>query len=942
MSMSSARDIHWKSNKVLAALSLVLLFSLMPTEIAHAQGKGYGVQVRSLEPLLLEVNPGEIVSVSFVVENKTGREETFEESFVLPEGWMSIVPLDVFTLRPGEETVRVLAFQVPLSAEAKEYLLTYSVRSRRDYAMKDEAILRVMVLQTSKLAFFLEAAPEAVTAGEAYEIEARLTNGGNVSLDVEITASSSRDYPLTLSERELTLKPGQAAPIIVSAKTPEDLAKSFRHIVTLKAKAKGPHVAETSLSAGTEVLAKAAEIDLYHRIPATLTLRAMGERNERDSDGFDVKLEGEGWLEEEKRRRVEFLFRGPDTQEKGLFGERDEYYMNYFDPEVDLRVGDQSYGLSYLTSYSRYGRGLEAKYHPGDEALGLGGYYLKNRFTAPDWEERGLYAAKALSPKAKLKLNYLNKESKSYNAYTDVKDDIYSIEGEFEPTKETRLYLEYAEGERNEGSDSFEDSAYRVEAYGAMGEARYAFNKIHAEPDFYGYYNDSDYMYGSVNFPLSSRLRGFLSYSGYETNLDLRRDKGYAATKETLLQSGINYSFDGGWYAELAFDDFHRKDSFYPPSYDVEEEAYRFSVGRSAGKFNYRAEVRYADQYDRVKGSFASPWNYSFHISYMPKDELYFTLYGGFGDDSAIEGSRLLSDQDNLGFSFRWQATWRLTLSGWYTKYNFDSKRPESDNYRFEVRYAMPDESYWTFEARRYDWEYGEYAETDYMISYSIPIGIPVGKKSSLGLLQGRIFRAEADGKAPISGAIVTLNGSKATSDASGRFSFSAPPGEYILNIDRASVGFGKTATVKLPAKLLVEAGKTTKVELTIVEAANVSGRVVLASEEAVRATKEEAVVVGELGVTEAPKAFKGILIELAREDEIIRTMTDDEGKFAFKDIRPGSWKFKAYDYNIPAYHYIQNPEMTITLSPGEKKDITVNVVPKKRRIEILEEGVIK
>jgi hypothetical protein len=798
-----------------------------------------------------------------------------------------------------------------------------------------------MALQASKLSFFLEDAPEAVMAGEAYEIKARLTNGGNVTLDVEITARTSRDYSLTLSAGKLTLKPGQAVPITVSVKTPDDLAKSFKHTVTLKAKAKGPHVAETSLSAGTEVLAKSTEIDLYHRIPATLTLRAMGERNERDSDGFDAKLEGKGWLEEEKRRRVEFLFRGPDTQEKGLFGERDEYYMNYFDPDVDLRVGDQSYGLSYLTSYSRYGRGFEAIYHPEDEALGLGGYYLENRFTAPDWEERGVYAAKALSPQAKLKLNYLDKESKSYNAYSDVKDDIYSIEGEFKPTKDTRLYLEYAEGERNVGSDSFEDTAYRVEAHGAMGETRYAFNKTHAEPDFYGYYNDSDYMYGSVNFPVSGRLRGFLSYSGYETNLDLRKDKGYTAAKETLLQSGINYSFDGGWYAQFAFDDFHRKDSFYPPSYDVEEEAYRFSVGRSAGKFNYRAEVRFADQYDGVKRSFASPWNYSFYISYMPKSELYFTLYGGFGDDSAIEGSRLLSDQDNLGFSLHWQATRRLTFNSWYTKYNFNSKSPESDNYRFEGRYAMPDESYWIFEARRNDWEYGENAETEYVISYSIPVDIPVGKKSSLGSLQGRIFRAEADGKSPISGAIVTLNGDKATSNASGRFSFSAPPGEYRLNIDRASVGFGKTATEKLPAKRRVEAGKTTNVELTIVEAANVSGQVVLASEEPVHATKEEAVVVGEFGMAEVPKAFKGILIELEREDEIIRTMTDDEGEFAFKDIRPGPWKFKAYDYNIQAYHYIQNPEMTITLSPGEKKDITVNVVPKKRRIEILEEGVI-
>jgi hypothetical protein len=32
---------------------------------------------------------------------------------------------------------------------------------------------------------------------------------------------------------------------------------------------------------------------------------------------------------------------------------------------------------------------------------------------------------------------------------------------------------------------------------------------------------------------------------------------------------------------------------------------------------------------------------------------------------------------------------------------------------------------------------------------------------------------------------------------------------------------------------------------------------------------------------------------------------------------------------------------MDITLLPGEKKDIMVKVVPKKREIKILEEGVI-
>lgn len=160
-------------------------------------------------------------------------------------------------------------------------------------------------------------------------------------------------------------------------------------------------------------------------------------------------------------------------------------------------------------------------------------------------------------------------------------------------------------------------------------------------------------------------------------------------------------------------------------------------------------------------------------------------------------------------------------LRGWYTKYNFDSKSPESDNYELEIRYAMSDESYWTLQMRRYDWEYGEYIETGYILSYSIPLDIPVGKKKSSGAVSDRIFDAQAGEAVPIPGAVVTLNGSKAAANASGRFSFTAPPGTYLLNIDRASIGLGRTATAKLPVKVDVETSKTTFVELHIVSSAN-------------------------------------------------------------------------------------------------------------------------
>jgi uncharacterized membrane protein len=257
-----------------------------------------------MSPPLVQVKPGEIVSATFVVENMTGREETFEESLVLPEGWHAITPSDVFTLQTGQEAVRMLAFQVPNTAEAKDYEIIYSVRSKRDYAIRDEVALGVSVLSVGEMKLFLESAPDTVTAGQTYEIRIRITNSGNSSLDVLISARSSSDYPLTLSAKEMTLKPGKSAPISLSVHTPSKIPKSLNHIVTLEASSKKDPSVATSLSVRTEVLSQMAKVDLYQRVPATLTLRSLGQKDEDKSEGFDVELEGKGYLKEGSSRHA--------------------------------------------------------------------------------------------------------------------------------------------------------------------------------------------------------------------------------------------------------------------------------------------------------------------------------------------------------------------------------------------------------------------------------------------------------------------------------------------------------------------------------------------------------------------------------------------------------------------------------------------------------------
>ena len=939
--MSLEQNIYSRSNRCLFAFILIAPLLLSLAGNACAQGKGYGVEVRLMTPPLIEAKPGDIVSVSFAVEN-AAQDDTFEERLSIPDGWLLITPADVFRLGAKQNTVRILAFQVPRSAPAGEFRVAYHVRSKRDPAISDEVELRVAVTTQKGLKLFIESAPDTAAAGESYEINARIANEGNSPVSITLSAKSAENFQVELSPQEATLPVSGNAQVTVSVKIPSGIMKNVRNTVSLVASAKDDPSVRTTIYASTDILSRRAEIDLYHRIPAELTLRAMGKRNNTGSNGWDAHLEGGGAIDESGLRHMEFLFSCPDTNDKGLYGERDEYYMNYYDPGLDIRLGDQSYGLSLLTSYARYGRGAEIKYHPETGRFGVGGYALKSRFSVPAWKENGVYAESSVFTWSKLKFNYLQKEYDRYNTSPRIQDNICSIEGTFNPTKDAKLTVEYAKSEREASSQKLNDDAYRAELFGNIGKARYYLNKKHAGPDFHGYYNDSDYMSGSLNIPFSKHTEGFISYSTYETNIDKRSDKGTASEEEKLFQTGFRYSFQNGWYAQLTYDGFKRKDVMPPAEYDFEEMAWRFSIGRSAGKFNYRIEARNADQDDNISKVSASLWNYSFYASYAPSGKLFFTFYGGFGDDDALDGSRLLSDQSNLGVSFRWTLTDNITLSGWFTKYNFDSNNPESNQYDVELRYVTDREQTWSAEMRRYDMENVRDIETDYVLSYSIPIGIPVGKKKSLGVVAGKVWKQNDDGRSPLANAVVTISGIMAVTDASGRFSLSAPPGDYLLNVRRSSVGIENRAAEKLPLKVTVEPGKRSNVELNIVKAASLRGRVVLTSNGDIE-TKGGLTVVGEplSGSSKLPDKIRGVLVEISREDEVLRTLSDENGEFSFPDLRPGAWKFIAYENNIPPYHYIQNPKEDIILLPGGLKEIEVRVVPKKREIKMIDQGTI-
>ena len=932
-------SVHAMTSRLSKATLVVLILLLIWPVIVWGQGKGHGVEVRAVSAPLQEVEPGHIISLSFRVTSRTDAAQEFAESLELPPDWQPVMPSMTFRLGPGESTTRLVAFRVPDTVAAGEYEVTYSVRSQDDYAIQDADTVKVVVLKVDKLALWLEEKPDVVIAGETYQATLRVINQGNDESEVKLTVISTRGYPASIEPAVMPLAPGGSEVVTVTVTTDADkVQRAHQHVIMVNGVTDG---GRTQVAVTVDIIPRiVAEPDLYHRIPATFTIYAIAEER---ASGIQGELAGQGALDEAGTKQVEFLFRGPSIGGwLGTHRYQDEYWLNYATDDWDVRAGDQTYGGSELTSYYEYGRGLGVDYHPPEKDFGVGSWYLRSRWGMPQQEDLGAYISHDTTDKLETRLNFVRRQYDAFIAAPAIHDTVWSLEGKVQPSDQTDLELEYGRSSSNRGG-GVSDDAYRIDLAGrTKQQVYYYFDKKHAGADYYGYYHDVDLTRGAVNFPVRERLRGHASYDRWENNIELRPARG-TASKEDLARVGLAWTVPTTWQVSLDYEDFEQRDRLVPASYYYKEHAVRLGLGRSKDKYSYLVELRRGRQKDLLTPQTYRVNRYNLFGTYRPDPTSFFTAFVGFGDDEPLQGSWLLGGRKRMGASARWHPREDLSLNLWYVKYNYDSPlRSEVSQLRFIANHALPDGCDLDLEIAHYRHEWNRDSETSYMLAYRIPLGLPVVKKKSVGFIRGIVFDGAEPAGAGIAGAIVTANDETVVTDAQGGFAFPLfSPGSYAVRV--RGLGPNRVTERKLPIVVEVETGEKAQVDISVIEAARVSGRIIVAASDG--NGNGEAVVVGEPGNgNEAPesKGLPGILVELTINGDVVRTVTNYEGRFLFEGLRPGTWHLKAYDHNLPPYHYLEKAEMDLELSTGQTEEVSLRVLPRERPIIILEEGEIK
>ena len=895
------------------ALALLVVVFASPARSAP-------LEVRSSSSRILESTPGQVVTTSVVVANRGAEPDEFIETITLPEGWVRVAPTEApFRIEAGDQAVRVLALNVPDTASSGRYTIRYQAAGRRDPSARDSLDVAVAIASVDEMELKVEQRNDPVFAGEKYTFRAEVINRGNSPLAVSLGAKSSLSWPVSLDAPTFTLGAGESREVTGTVQTDEKLPRRGRHAVTLKASAAtaGKKVLTSSRAAVAEIIPLiSGDRDTWHRFPIRFSITSLMERGHDPQP--QVELSGSGTLDEAGRNHLDFVLRGPDFEESSSLGLRDEYGLTLRGSGWQIDAGDRVFSLSPLTEKQTFGRGLGLTCR-GD-GFTAGTFYMRTRNRSENAEEVGVFSRKEMGKSFSVQLSGLRKWGG--DSLRGLPQNIFSFEARYQPSEHLDLRLEYG---RSYADNGVQDDGYRIEARGNFAKFQYVFEHAHAGPNFNGYYCDTDTTHLSLLRPITRQLQATASINRYAGNLSQNPERSAVVNQESSWDAGLRWAFTNQTNVSAEWRHRDREDVLLPAAYDFVEDSARIGVGHNFGKLQLRSFLDLGTLENDITGESGPFERYSVHASFQPTPRQRYAIYANYGPSSfTAANDRTL----NLGFSAEFQFKENFSAAFSYARNQYDGLTgTEQDQVmaRASYRFANGDELGVTGRWASMGVMDRDEHEAAIMLTYSRTFGVPVSRKTSVGALAGRL---EVEGQ-PVPRAIIRSGEDYAVTDAEGHFAFaSIKPGNRDLQVLADSLGSNLVAT-EVPSNVLVRGGATKRLNLRASRAGTVR-------------VQARRFAFGRTGEFVPAEGMPSVFVELSSGAERVVEQVNGGGEAVFERLRPGPWKAKIASENLPPNTFIENPERELELKPGEPAVVDVRILPVKRKILMIDQGVVR
>jgi cell division septation protein DedD len=447
----------------------------------------------------------------------------------------------------------------------------------------------------------------------------------------------------------------------------------------------------------------------------------------------------------------------------------------------------------------------------------------------------------------------------------------------------------------------------------------------YADENFQGYLNNSINFTGYFNFNISSKA---------SVTFNLDQDE-YNASRDTIyeiapsyrnFQGALNFRVSPRSRLNISLRYREKKDRSSRFQFHNDEIITRLQLSQRFDKFQFSLSGEIGqtrDLFQRDEEGVIALRGY-LDTKYVPSPNNYFRFFIQYFDRYSASAYQQKQFVYGIGGQTRIARKTNVYL-------NYQNNFSLTQNYRnrnlfeFRLNHQINRQNAISLETR-YHLIRRTLDATEFSIAahYLRNFGFNVNAKRNLPSVFGQIMNSEGEYQEGIS---LSLEGVTAVTDEYGKFTFSRiVPGEYIILIDRTSIGFQQIPDIPLPIKISVEENRDTELYFGIIESAQLKGQLLIKNDPEAE----------QLVPSEQP-SLPPLLVELGDGTESFTQLTDTDGKFSFTELRPGKWTVTIHQNPSFSDFDLEIDQRTVELSPGDREFLDFYYLPRKRTIRFQE-----
>lgn len=875
--------------------------------------------------------PGTATSVSFIIENNTTEDKTYNLQASTSEKHITpIIAQNELKVSAGDKVLYIVPIRIATETPQGSYTLSVH-GTEKNSENKFLKSVTITITGTRNISLTNLNTPEFVRAGESITATFLLKNNGNTTENIKL--ESSHDSSIE-KDSSFSLASGESRVITIIKKTDPALGRNEYQNLNLSALAAGYSKEKLTAYTSVRIIAvKPTEEDVYHRFPVSASVSFIGMRNRGIyENGFQGEIHGKGSLSKENKDMLEFRAVTPNPVEFSAFTKYEEYYINYKNQNLFVHLGDKTFSSSFLTEFARYGRGAELRYD--FKKVSIGGFYNHPRFFRDIKEEFNIYSQFRFGKQTEITAGYLYKVPQTdinnnyYLSSTYLSSNAYLpyLIAKFTPFKNIEIQAETAYSSTSKTNGT----AYILQAQANYEKISGNLLYMKASPQFAGYFNNTNSLNGNIQYKITKRLNVFASYVQDAKNFQ-RDTLLLASPYRKFFQYGINFRYlkSGSIMFYNGFQSY--EDRLKDKQFNYNEKFFKISISQQIGIFNLSMEGQFGKTDNYLTGFTGNSNFYMANVSFE-KFKASFNLFGSYGTTSRY----LEKNQKQIYYGARISS--RLSqynsLSLFYQN-NYIPEEYYKDRNLFELIFHQQiSRNHGLDISGRYALQRGELGDKDFIFSlrYTLRMNIPVQKTAEYTSLTGNISNM---GVKKTDGIRLLLGNHLSVTDINGNFTFkNIVPGDYYLEIDRSTTDMNDIPNVSFPAQVSL-VNKENIFNFGLTSAANIKGHIRLNEQN--NTDQQE----NTLPVTPQDKKKKeSIVIEATNGEQIYRKICSINEDFDFTYLRPGEWTVKLYRNGLDKRYKIATENFRFTLNAAENKTINIYIVKQQTEIKFQQEPV--